>query len=133
MEETAMERDRHTMSFAEKWSAARPTKTLLFWSCVGSAVATMIIGFAWGGWVRGATAQNMAEAKAERAVVKRLAPICVAQFKQDPARDAKLKALEALSVYERSDYVQKQGWATMPGEKEPDDQIADKCATLISG
>lgn len=127
-----MERDRHAMSFTDRLSAARPTKTVLFWSCVASAAATMIIGFTWGGWVRGATAQSMAEAKAESAVVKHLAPICVTQFKQDPAKEKKLKALKALDLYERGDYVKKQGWATMPGEKEADDQVADGCAKLIT-
>jgi len=128
-----MEHDRHAMSFMERLSAARPSKTLLFWSCVASVAATMIIGFTWGGWVRGATAQSMAEARAERAVVKRLVPICVAQFGRDPAREEKLKVLKALSVYDRSDYVKKQGWATMPGEKQPDDEVADSCAPVIGG
>lgn len=127
-----MAQDIHAMGFVERLNAARPTKTLLFWSCLASVVATMIIGFTWGGWVRGATAQSMAEAKAERAVVKSLTPICVAQFQHDSARDEKLKALKALGVYERSDYVKKQGWATMPGSKEPNDEVADKCATLIA-
>jgi hypothetical protein len=132
-EEGAMDQNRQGMTFMERMSAARPTKTVLFWSCVASIVATMIIGFTWGGWVRGATAQSMAETRAEGAVVKRLAPICVAQFQSDPAREDKLKALKALNVYERSDYVKKQGWATMPGEKEPDDQVAERCATMITG
>ncbi|HXJ83440.1 MAG TPA: hypothetical protein VMS64_32740 [Candidatus Methylomirabilis sp.] len=128
-----MTQDIHAMSVTERLNAARPTKTLLFWSCVACIIATMIIGFTWGGWVRGATAQSMAEAKAERAVVKRLAPMCMAQFERDPAREEKLKALKALDVYERSEYVKKQGWATMLGEKEPDDAVADKCAALIVG
>lgn len=128
-----MEQGRPAMSVKERWSAARPTKTTLFWLCVASAVITMIVGFTWGGWVRGATAQNMADVRAEDAVVKRLAPICVAQFNEDPARDQKVKELRALSAYERADYVKKHGWARMPGEKEADDQVADACARLISG
>jgi len=74
----------------------------------------------------------MAEARAEDAVVKRLAPICAFQFKQDPAKDQKLKELKAMSFYERGDYVKKQGWAKMPGEAEPDSKVADECAKLIS-
>jgi len=27
--------------------------------------------------------------------------------------------------------VQKQGWATMPGEKEPDRNVAEACAKLL--
>jgi hypothetical protein len=121
------------VGFGQRWSARRPTKTVLFWSCVASAVMTMIVGFTWGGWVRGATAQSMASVMAEDAVVKRLAPICVAQFKQDPARDQELKALKELSGYERGDYVKKQAWAKMPGEQEADSKVAEECAGLITG
>lgn len=120
------------LSFGQRWSASRPTKTALFWSCVASAVITMIIGFTWGGWVRGATAQNMASVMAEEAVVKRLASICVAQFKQDPAHDQKAKELKELSVYERGDYVKKQVWAKMPGEQEADSKVAEECVKLIA-
>jgi len=127
-----MEQAKHSTSIGERWRASRPTKTALFWSCVGSAVITMIIGFTWGGWVRGATAQNMAAVMAEDAVVKRLAPICMAQFKQDPASNQKLKELKELSAYERGDYVKKQTWAKMPGEQEADSKVADECAKLIS-
>ncbi len=121
------------LSFGQRWSASRPTKTALFWSCVASAVITMIIGFTGGGWVRGATAQNMASVMAEEAVVKHLAPICVIQFKEDPARDQRLKELKELSAYERGDYVKKQGWAKMPGEQEADTKVAEECAKLITG
>ncbi len=127
-----MEQATRKRSVGERWSAVRPTKTVVFWSWVACAVLTMIVGFTWGGWVRGATARSMADTAAEEAVVKHLAPICVVQFKQDPARDQKLKELNALSVYERSDYVQKQGWAKMPGEVAPDSKVADECAKLIS-
>jgi hypothetical protein len=127
-----MEQGKPELSFGDKWQAARPTKTALFWSCVASAVVTMIIGFTWGGWVRGATAQSMAESKAEDAVATRLAHICVVQARQDPARDQKLKELKGLSAYERGDYVAKQGWAKMPGEQETDRKVAEDCAGLLT-
>jgi hypothetical protein len=119
------------VSFGQRWSKAQPTKAVLFWACVVCVVLTMIIGFAWGGWVTGGTAQNMAEEKAENAVVNRLAPICVAQFNQDPEKDQKFKELEAASAYQRGDYIEKQGWATMPGEEKPDSKVADECAKLL--
>ncbi|HYB42428.1 MAG TPA: hypothetical protein VEL75_11695, partial [Candidatus Methylomirabilis sp.] len=80
-----------TPTLGQRWSASRPTKTALFWSCVASAILTMVIGFTWGGWVREATARNMAEVMAEEAVVKHLAPICAARFGRDPAKSQKLK------------------------------------------
>ena len=119
------------VSFKEWWSEARPTKTAVFWSWVGSVVLTMIIGFAWGGWVTGGTARSMADKMAEDAVVKRLAPICVVQFKQAPGKDQKLKELEKTDSWQRSEYVEKQGWATMPGEEKPDSKVASECTRLL--
>lgn len=117
--------------FREWWSEARPTKTVVFWSWVATVILTMIIGFAWGGWVTGGTARSMAEKLAEDAVVKRLAPICVVQFKQAPGKDQKLKELKEASTYQRGEYVEKQGWATMPGEEKPDSKVAEECARLL--
>ncbi len=119
------------VSFRQWWDEARPTKTAVFWSWVGSVVLTMIIGFAWGGWVTGGTAQKMSEKVAEGAVVKRLAPICVVQFNRDPGKDQKLKELKETSTYQRGDYVERQGWATMPGEEKPDSNVAEECARLL--
>ncbi len=39
------------------------------WGAIGGAILTMIIGFNWGGWVTGGTAQSMAEEMSEVAVV----------------------------------------------------------------
>ena len=101
------------------------------WSAVGGAIVLAIIGFVWGGWVTGSTAQEMAEQKAENAVVDRLAPICVEQFNQVSEKDQRLKELKKIDSWKRSDYVDKQGWATMPGEKEPDSKVSEKCADML--
>ena len=101
------------------------------WGLVVSAVLTMIIGFGFGGWVTGGTAQRIAKEMADEAVIDRLAPICVTQFNQDPEKDKKLQELKEISSYQRGDYVEKQGWATMPGEKEPDSEVANECAKRL--
>jgi hypothetical protein len=119
------------VSFRQWWDEARPTKTAVFWSWVGSVVLTMIIGFAWGGWVTGGTARSTAEKMAEDAVVKRLAPMCVVQFNRDLGKDQKLKELAKTDSWQRSEYVEKQGWATMPGEEKPDSKVAEECARLL--
>ena len=119
------------LSFKKWWSQARPTKTVVFWSWIASIILTMIVGFAWGGWVTRATARTMAEDMAEDAVIERLAPICVAQFNQDPGKDQKLEELRKASGYQRRTYVQDQGWATVPGEEGPDREVADECARLL--
>jgi hypothetical protein len=119
------------ISFRKWWQEARPTKTAVFWSWVASVVITMIIGFAWGGWVTGATARELAKDMAEEAVTERLAEICVVQFNQDPEKDRKLEELKNASSYQRRDYVQDQGWATIPGDETPDRTVSNECVKLL--
>jgi hypothetical protein len=126
-----MAQSKEKESFGRRWSKLRPTKKVLFWSCVGSVVAVVIIGFGWGGWVTGGNAQKMAEATARDAVVQRLAPICVYQFNQSLEKDQRLQELKESSAYQRRDYVKNQGWATMPGEEEPDSRVADECVKRL--
>ncbi len=109
------------------WEKIQPA----LWGAVGGGIVLAIIGFTWGGWVTGSTAQSMASELAQKAVVARLAPICVEQFNQDSEKDQKLKKLKETTSWERDDYVEKQGWATMPGEKNADSKVAAKCAELL--
>jgi hypothetical protein len=126
-----MEQSSRKLGFGQRWRESRPTKTAVAWACVASIVATMIVGFTWGGWVTGGTARKMADGVSEEAVARRLAPMCVVRFKQDVRKDQKLKGLKETGSYEQADYVKKQGWATMPGEPEPDAKVADECVKLL--
>ena len=119
-------------SIRERWSRSRPTKRLLFWACVATMVATIVVGFSWGGWTTGGKARYAADGMVTEALAKRLAPICVVQFKADPDRAQKLKQLNGISSYEQSDYVKKQGWATIAGEAEPNSRVADECVKLLA-
>jgi hypothetical protein len=91
----------------------------------------MIIGFKWGGWMTGGAADSMAKKNSEEAVIARLAPICVAQFLQDPTKAAKLEELKAMNSYSRGSYIEKQGWATITGAEDPDRKVAAECAKLL--
>ena len=102
------------------------------WGAVVGAIITMVIGFAWGGWVLGSSSLNTGEKMAQAAVIERLTPICVAQYNQDPEKETKLKAFNEIDSWKRSQYVKDQGWATMPFETEPDGRVADSCANFIS-
>jgi hypothetical protein len=126
-----MDRSKRTPTFNEKWADSRPSKTLVFWSWLAICVVTMVIGFTWGGWVTGGTARAMAEARGEDAVVKRLAPMCALRYQDAPNKVQKLKELTEAGAWDRAEYVMKQGWATMPGEKEPERKVADECAKLL--
>lgn len=95
------------------------------------AIVLLIIIFSAGWVVTQSSAREQAEEMAKKAVLEKLVPICVAQFQQDPNKDQKLKELQAKSSYERGEYVEKQGWATMRGSKEPEKTICDGCAERI--
>ena len=111
------------------WEKIKPS----LWGAVGGAIVLAIIGFNWGGWVTGGTAQETAKKLSQEAVVARLAPICVEQFNQESEKVQKREELKEISSWKRKDYVEKQGWATMPGEKEGDYKVASRCAELIVG
>ncbi len=120
------------VSFVEKLREARPSKKTVFGLMAAAAVLTMIVGFNWGGWLTGGTSQQRVDTGAQDAVTLRLVPICVAQFNLDPQKASKLDELKAItSSWERPDYVKKQGWATMPGEKSPDNDVASACTKLL--
>ena len=109
------------------WEKIKPG----LWGAAGGAVVLAVIGFAWGGWVTGSKAQQMAAEAARTAVVDRLAPICVEQFNRDSEKVQKLKELKELDSWKVGDYINKQGWATMPGEKDPNRSVSTKCADLL--
>ena len=115
----------------QRWSSAKPTKTMTFWIAIGAIVLTLVLGFTRGGWTTDATATKMAETSAQSAVIARLAPICVAQFEADARRAVKLEELKATGSFQRATFVQDQGWATMPGEDDPDNRVARECATQL--
>ncbi len=115
------------VSLGQKWAKARATKKVVFWIAVGAMVLTIMVGFNWGGWVTGGTVQEMMS----DAVAQRLSSICVAQFNQDPEKAQKLIALNEARNYQRDDYVREQGWATMPGDDQPDSKVSGACAQQL--
>jgi hypothetical protein len=103
------------------------------WGAVGGAIAAIVIGFAWGGWITGGSAEKMAVTRSGAAVVEALVPVCVALSVSDPAGPAKLQQLAALkSSYERTEFVMKAGWATIATAKEPNRRVAEACAEVIA-
>ena len=95
-------------------------------------VATLIIGFTWGGWVTNGTASRMSSERAEAAVVSALLPVCVAHAQQDPKAKETLAALNAAAYYNRSDVLEKAGWATLPGTSTPVRGLGAACATKLA-
>ena len=101
------------------------------WGMAVGMVVSIIVVFSTGWVVTDISAKAEAKEMAENAVIQRLAAISVAQFMQDPDRKERLKELKELDSWKRAEYVEKQGWATMPGEKEPDRYLADEVARRL--
>ena len=103
------------------------------WGVVGGAIALAIVGFTWGGWVTGSNAATEASQRAEAAVVVALAPVCVEKFQGAAEAPANLAALKKADSWSQGDFIEKGGWATVPGNNPPAQvsAVAKACASLL--
>lgn len=101
------------------------------WGAAFGALALAIIGFGWSGWTLGSTASQNAKIAADKAVVAALAPICAEKFRQQAGAEANLVELKKINSWQQGSYVEKGGWATLPGSKEPNAAVASACAELL--
>lgn len=110
-----------------------PETPTFLWGAAAGALALSVVGFGWGGWVTGATAERLAGTRTDAAIVAALTPICVSQFQASAKARASLELLKKTSTWEQADYVQKGGWATMPGGKaaEANREVAAACAEAL--
>jgi hypothetical protein len=102
---------------------------LLQGAAVG-AVATMFVGFYWGGWSLGSTADKMAKERSDLAVIAALAPVCADKFRGLPDADAKKAALSKVDSWKRRDEFPKE-FVTLPGESYPSSGLVDACSALL--
>src|SRR5271170_3311863 len=116
-----------TPIFLQKESLTR----LLQGGAIGIA-ATVVIGFGWGGWTLGSTAKTLADSAANSAVVAAIAPICVDQFQRSADAANNLTALKKINAWEQATYVEKGGWAVMPGSNAVDSGVPQACAAILS-
>ena len=102
------------------------------WGAVVGSILTMIVGFSWGGWTTSSTALQVSMKQADAAVTAALVPVCLAGEKADVARAKKLGELTALtSSYDQTEFVMKTGWATFPGQADPNRAVAEACAAAL--
>jgi len=101
------------------------------WGMAVGMVVLLFVIFSAGWVVTSGTAKAEAKAMATDAVMNRLAPIAIAQFMEGPNKEAQLKELKKLDYLDRSAFVKTQGWATMPGEKEPQSDVVNECARRL--
>ena len=104
----------------------------LLQGAAAGAVASIVIGFSWGGWMTGSTANRLAAERADTAVVAALTPVCVEKFLQNSDAKANLAVLQKISTsWEQGDYLQKGGWVTQPGATSSDYHLARACAEKL--
>ena len=102
----------------------------LLQGAAAGAVATMFVGFYWGGWSLGSTADKMAKERSDLAVVAALAPVCADKFRALPDADAKQAVLSKVDSWKRRDEIPKE-FVTIPGESYPSSALVDACYTLL--
>jgi hypothetical protein len=108
-----------------------PSLTRLLQGAAAGAIATMIVGFNWGGWSLENTAAKRADETSRSAVVAVLAPICVDKFQQSADAANNFVELKKVSAYLQGSFVEKGGWATSPGSDKANSAVAQACATML--
>jgi pimeloyl-ACP methyl ester carboxylesterase len=99
-------------TLSRRFDDYQASKTVLFWACAGSVIAAIIVGFSWGGWVTGGTAQELAEDSAAQARQELAAVVCVDRFMAAPDAGVQLTALhEMTSARAQGKFVEDGGWA----------------------
>jgi pimeloyl-ACP methyl ester carboxylesterase len=117
----------------QRFDQYQPSKRVLFWGCAGSAILAIVVGFSWGGWVTGGTAQAMAEKAAAQARQEVAAVVCVDRFMAAQDAGVQLTALQKItSSYAQSRFVQDGGWAVLGDSTTDDRKAADLCAAELA-
>ncbi len=102
------------------------------WGAIFGAVGIMIVGFSWMGWNLGHTTKRLVAEGSESAVIAALTPFCVANYMKQPDAAKQLALLRAdTSSYTQRDLIEKAGFATMPGNKEPSSGLAAACEIAL--
>ena len=76
-------------------------------------------------------AKTLADSTANSAVVAAIAPICVDQFQRSAAAADNLTALKKIDSWQQAAYVEKGGWATMPGSKAANSGVSQAWSAAI--
>lgn len=95
------------------------------------AVAAIVIGFNWGGWMLSGTAAKQSANEAKSAVISVLAPICADKFQQAADVSENMAMLKKEASYQQARFVDKGGWAILPGSDIANSGVAKACAAIL--
>ena len=107
------------------------SRTRLLQGAGFGVVATLVLGFGFGGWVLAGTAAQQSADGAKSAVAAVLAPICADNFRQAADASENLENFRKEAFYQQTRFVEKGGWAVLPGSKQPRAGVARACAELL--
>lgn len=99
---------------------------------VAGAVVLAIAGFSYGGWVTGGTAQSMADTAASDARTQLVAGLCVNRFVAEPDASAQLVKLKEIKSWDRDDFIDEGGWASIDGVGDDVRGAANECARQLA-
>jgi hypothetical protein len=102
------------------------------WGIVVGVVGSMIVGFGWGGWVLGSTAERLANDRADGAVTAVLVPLCVERFMGQADATMKLTEFQNTASWLQHQLIAKGGWATAAGGTDPNTAVARLCAQQLA-
>lgn len=91
------------------------------------AIALAIVGFNWGGWMTGGSAEDMSKEQSTAAVASVLMPYCIQNSKTDPKAAEILAELKEARSFKQRGIVSDAGWATPLGAERPDSALAELC------
>ena len=112
-------------TLSQRFDDYQASKTVLFWACAGSVIVATVVGFSWGGWVTGGSAQEMAEESAAQARQALAAVVCVDRFMAAPDAGVQLTALQEITTPRaQGKFVEDGGWAIIVPASDPPDYKA---------
>jgi hypothetical protein len=99
-------------------------------------VVALALTFNWFGFGMGAmlasTAKSMASDKVNAEIVSLYTPQCVRHFEAQADMASHWAALKkAAKDYDQQDFIEKAGFATPPGAKQANDDVANACAQKL--
>ena len=74
----------------------------------------------------------MVQKSVSTALVSALTPMCVEKFQHSADATEKLAEFKKVSSWQQGSFIEKGGWATMPGGGSSNAAVAQACATMLS-
>ncbi len=73
----------------------------------------------------------MVQRSSTSAVVTALSPICVDKFQRSAEAATNMVELKKVSSYQQGSFIEKGGWATLPGSDNANSAVARACAEML--